>query len=137
MAVPAIPETVTGRVVSVNPKGVKLDGRADWLNFSKFAPDLVPPMRGQHVTLTLYRQGFVRAVEATSGPQELATGHRGNLHAGVQKDRTITRLAVLKAAAEFAAARPQLKSGDVLKIAASWERWVGRAESADETVDAF
>lgn len=43
-----------------------------------------------------------------------------------KKDRTITRLAVLKAAAEFAASRPELKSGDVLKIAASWEAWANR-----------
>ena len=65
MAVPATPETVTGRVASVNPKGVKLDGHADWFNFSRFARDLVPPMRGQAVTLTLDRQGFVR--ECTAG----------------------------------------------------------------------
>jgi hypothetical protein len=48
------------------------------------------------------------------------------------RDRTITRLAVLKAAAEFGAARPQPKSGDVLAIASSWEWWVTR-ESADQT----
>lgn len=37
------------------------------------------------------------------------------------------------------AARPSLKSGDVLSIAASWERWVNReAESTlDLTDDAF
>ena len=137
MAVPSTPETISGRVVSVNPKGLKLDGHDGWLNFSKFAVDLVPPMRGQHVTLTLDRQGYIRAVTGADGPQEPATGRQGNLYAGVHKDRTITRLAVLKAAAEFAASRPQLKSGDVLTIAASWERWVNRAESADETVDAF
>jgi hypothetical protein len=133
VAVPSTPDTISGRVVSVNPKGLKLDGESDWRNFSRFASDIVPPMRGQHVTLRLDRQGYVRAVEATSGPQEPATGH---LHAGVQKDRTITRLAVLKAAAEFAAARPQLKSGDALMIAASWERWVNR-DAADDLTDAF
>ena len=130
---PSPDQLVTGRVTSVNPKGVKLDGESDWRNFSKFASDIIPPMRGQHVTLTLDRQGYVRAVEATSGPQEPATGH---LHAGVQKDRTITRLAVLKAAAEFAASRPQLKSGDVLTIAASWARWVTRPDG-DDLTDAF
>jgi hypothetical protein len=45
---------------------------------------------------------------------------------------------VLKAAAEFGAARPNLKSGDVLAIAASWERWVTRESSTeDEIGDAF
>lgn len=130
---PLTPETITGRVASVNPKGLKLDGHADWFNFSRYAADIVPPMRGQHVTLTLDRQGFVRAVEANSGHQEPATGHQG---ATSVKDRTITRLAVLKAAAEFAAARPQVKSGEVLRIAASWERWVTRPDG-DELTDAF
>jgi len=59
---PSPDQLVTGRVAAVNPKGLKLDGGANWLNFSKFATDLVPPMRGQFVTLTLDRQGFIRAV---------------------------------------------------------------------------
>ncbi len=42
------------------------------------------------------------------------------------KDRTITRLACLKAAAEFGASRPDAKSTDVLKIAEKWEAWVNR-----------
>lgn len=54
---------------------------------------------------------------------------------GHYRDRTITRLAVLKAAAEFAAARPQLKSGDVLSIAASWERWINRETAAEDLAD--
>jgi hypothetical protein len=134
VAVPSAPDTITGRVVSVNPKGVKLDGRAEWFNFSKFAPDLVPPMRGETVSLTLDRQGFVRAIEATGGPQEPATGR---LHAGVQKDRTITRLAVLKAAAEFAARMPNASSSDVLKVAEAWEAWVNRPYDGPELADAF
>lgn len=44
------------------------------------------------------------------------------------KDRTITRLAVLKAAAAFAARRPTAASADVLKVAAAWERWVLRSD---------
>jgi hypothetical protein len=40
------------------------------------------------------------------------------------RDRTISRLAVLKAAAAFGASRPDLKSADVLKIAECWLRWV-------------
>jgi hypothetical protein len=42
------------------------------------------------------------------------------------RETAITRLAVLKAAAEFAAGRPEIKSGDVLAIAARWEAWVAR-----------
>jgi len=72
MAVPSTPETITGRVASVNPKGVRLDGQDGWLNLSKYAPHIVPPMRGQTVTLTLDRQGFVRTVQAQDGPTTTA-----------------------------------------------------------------
>jgi len=91
---PSPDQQITGRVVSVNPKGVRLDGHDGWLNFSRFAADIVPPMRGQHVTLTLDRQGFVRGVEASSGPQEPATGRQAPTS---DRDRTITRLAVRRA----------------------------------------
>ena len=124
---------VTGRAVSVNPKGLKLDGEDAWRNFSKFSPDIVPPMRGQTVTLTLDRQGFIRAVDASGAPQEATRGRQAPTG---QRDIVITRLACLKAAAEFAAARPQLKSGEVLKIAASWERWINRP-AGDELTDAL
>ena len=40
------------------------------------------------------------------------------------KSRTISRLAVLKAAASFAATRQDIKSADVLRIAQSWLTWV-------------
>jgi hypothetical protein len=47
------------------------------------------------------------------------------------RDRTISRLAVLKAAAEFGASRPDLKSGDVLKIANSWLAWVEKPQAKE------
>ena len=54
------------------------------------------------------------------------------------KDRTITRLPVLKAAAEFGAARPSPLSGDVLAIAATWKKWVNREEETTyDLTDAF
>jgi hypothetical protein len=40
------------------------------------------------------------------------------------RGRTISRLAVLKAAAEFGASRPDLKSRDILAIAGRWLAWV-------------
>ena len=42
------------------------------------------------------------------------------------RDRTISRLAVLKAAAEFGASRPDMKSAEVLAIADRWVAWVER-----------
>jgi hypothetical protein len=105
VAVSASPDqTITGRVASVNPKGVKLDGHAEWLNFSRYAADIVPPMSGQHVTLTLDRQGFVR--ECTAGVTAKTDETPGAIHAygapptaktdetrsaAGARDRTITR----------------------------------------------
>jgi hypothetical protein len=138
MALPAY-DTTSGIVRSVNPKGLKLEGHEDWLNFSKFATDLVVPERGAAVTLTLDKSGFIRRVDAADGAevtmtQNAAPGASSSTH----RDRTITRLAVLKAAAEFGAARPNLKSGDVLAIAASWERWINRdCETTYDLTDAF
>jgi len=138
VAVLATPDTVTGRVASVNPKGVKLEGHPDWFNFSRYASDIVPPMRGQAVALTLDRQGFVRNITAGVTAKTDETMSVASLCAGIadRNDRTITRLAVLNAAAEFAANRPQVKSGEVLKIAASWEWWVNR-DADDDLTDAF
>ena len=52
----------------------------------------------------------------------------GNIVAGGVGEQTHQVLknlrAVLKAAAEFGASRPDLKSSEVLKIADSWIRWV-------------
>jgi len=42
------------------------------------------------------------------------------------RERTIAKLAVLKAAAQFGASRPELKSADVLRIADTWLAWVER-----------
>lgn len=139
MALPAY-DTTSGIVSSVNPKGVKLEGQADWLNFSKYAAeDIIPPMRGQSVTLTLDRQGFVRGITSADGSEPSPAAQSAPQSAqSSQRERTITRLAVLKAAAEFGAARGTLKSGDVLAIAASWERWVNRQEETTYTLtDAF
>jgi hypothetical protein len=116
---PNIPgELVTGVVAGVNPKGLRLGGESEWRNFSKFAANLTPPAKGTPVALTLDRQGWIRSIELA----EASTDRQHGPSAG--RDATITRLAVLKAAAAFAATRGELKSADVLKIAASWEAWV-------------
>jgi hypothetical protein len=128
---------VAGTVEAVNPKGIKIAGA--WHNFSRFAEDLVIPERGQDVTLTVDKAGFVRTVTVTDGADVGAAIRNASPPASADRDRTITRLAVLKAAAEFGAARPGLKSGEVLRIAESWERWVLRpdAEPHEDLMDAF
>lgn len=131
-------EFVTGRVVSVNDKGLKLEGQDSWMNVSKYAVGVVLPERGETVTVTLDKAGFLRAVAPSDGALTTPPRVAGGSDLPSTKDRTITRLAVLKAAAEFGAARPNLKSGEVLAIAASWERWIMReAENTVDLTDAF
>lgn len=123
--------TLTGRVVSVNDKGLKFEGAGAWANYSKFAVGIVAPERGETVTVTLDKAGFIRSV-SNDAPARIAGGSDHPVSARTDKDRTITRLAVLKAAAEYAASKPESKSTDVLAIAASWERWVNRADDIEE-----
>ena len=71
-------------------------------------------------TVRLDKSGFIRAIEAAE------TGSHTESVSGPSRDQTITRLPVLKAAAEFAASRPDIKSSDVLRIAEVWEQWIAR-----------
>lgn len=131
---------VVGTVRSVNEKGLKLEGHDAWLNASKFAIGLVLPERGETVACTLDKAGFLRCVGPADGVVPTAPPVRGASDAPPAapstRERTISRLAILKAAAEFGAARPNLKSGDVLAIAASWERWVNREQELTYDLDA-
>ncbi len=133
----SLSSTFTGRVASVNERGLRLDGEESWFNLSKFALGVVLPERGQTVTVTVDSKGFLRSCVPADGPAPLPIA--GGSHAITSdKDRTITRLAVLKAAAEFGASRPSLKSGDILKIAESFERWVLRSgDPLDDLEEAF
>jgi len=130
---------ISGVVRSVNDKGLKLEGFDSWFNVSRFAVGVVLPERGETVTVTLDKAGFLRAVAPADGvPLTPAPSGAPERTSSQHRDRTITRLAVLKAAAEFGAARPSLKSGEVLAIAASWERWINRdEESTYDLTDAF
>ncbi len=140
MASPLFDQAVTGRVTHANEKGIRLDVSDGWLNVSKFAVGVVIPEKGESVTVTLDKGGFIRAIEhaGDAGARPAPLPVAGGSHAvPTDKDRTITRLACLKAAAEFAAGR-DVKSGDVLKIAESWEWWVNRsADPADDPAEAF
>lgn len=129
--------TYTGRVASVNDKGLRLDGHDAWYNVSKFAPPFELPERGQTVTVCIDSKGFLRSCvvvgtpNGAHAPQNGAPGHSAPIPPST-RETTITRLAVLKAAAEFAASKQESKSADVLKIAACWERWVLRSD--DDTI---
>jgi hypothetical protein len=133
--------TLTGRAVCVNDNGLKFEGAGAWTNVSKYAVGVVLPQKGQTVTVTLDKSGFIRScavVGAGCAPSPARVAGGSDVPAASStKDRTITRLAVLKAAAEYAASKPDSKSTDVLAIAAAWEKWVLRDDAPDDLTDAF
>lgn len=117
-------DQVEGVVERVNDTGIFVAG--DWRNFSRFKT-VERPSRGDRVRLELDAKGFINnlhVLEATATPATAAS----------ERSQTITRLAVLKAAAAFAANREAVKSADVLKIADAWLAWVEQplSSSADQ-----
>ena len=115
-----IVERVEGVVTASNARGVKLAGRDEYVNFSKYAsPPIAPPRRGQHVTLGLDADGYVCDLVVDLGAAAPPASDR---------ERIITRLSVLRSAATFVAGyaqcREDVKSSDVLAIADVWLKWV-------------
>ena len=109
-------ETVNGRVEARNERGIRVAG--EWRNVSRYHPLELPEV-GAHVALGLDPKGFITTLEVVATKEGSgAKPHHGG------RDETITRLAVLKAAAAFGAARPDCKSSDVLQIADRWLEWV-------------
>jgi hypothetical protein len=109
-------EDVEGLVESVNATGLKIGGA--WVNVSRFHPVALPDA-GAHVRLKIDSKGYIVDLENVSreSPAVLSP-----------KDDRITRLAVLKAAAEFVGlwgqSREDVRSEHVLVIADKWLRWV-------------
>jgi hypothetical protein len=105
---------IEGRVEQVNERGIFVAG--EWRNVSRFKP-ITLPTQGSQVRVETDPKGFIAMLEV--------------LDAAPPRNATITRLAVLKAAALFGASRPDLKSADVLAIASKWLAWVEQS-AADE-----
>jgi len=108
-------EDVEGVVESVNQTGLKIGGA--WVNVSRFKPITLPDA-GAHVRLKIDNKGYIVDLENLSPiAQNLSN-----------KDERITRLAVLKAAAEFVGLwgqnREEVKSEHVLVLADRWLKWV-------------
>jgi len=119
-------EYVEGTVVSSNPRGVKLDGTDDYLNFSKFTADpIVPPARGTNVRLGLDASGFVREVQVLNGSTTVAA-----LAPSGNRDREIRRMAAMKTAAQlvaaFAQCREDVKVEHVFPLADRVLEWLER-----------
>lgn len=133
----SLSSTFHGRVVAVNMRGLKLEGHDEWTNFSKFAPEIIPPLKGETVTIVVDRSGFIRSCETLDGPAPIRGGSDARIDAQgrsgrSEKDRTITRLAVLRSAVQLAQGRGDLSSADVLRVAEVFEAWVYREGNEDD-----
>jgi hypothetical protein len=124
-------ETVSGFVEQVNAKqtGIKVAG--EWLNISQYRPLTELPKAGQRVNVQVERTdrgAWIDSAEVLDGGQvhALTQPRRGGGGGGRSPAelREIRRLTALKAAAVFGASRPDMKSGDVLKVADAWLAWV-------------
>jgi hypothetical protein len=112
--------TVEGTVQTRNERGVQVDGQ--WLNLSRFKPIELPDV-GARVRAEVDNRGFLCMLEvlepAPAAPTPAVVSDR---------DARITRLAVLKAAANFlglmSQTREDVRSEHVLILAEKWLTWV-------------
>lgn len=111
--------TFEGAVEARNDRGIKLDG--EWRNISKFRPVDLPEV-GTRVRAEVDDKGFLKSIDVLAAVLVEHTPATASL----SRNETITRLAVLKAAANFAATRSDIKSADVLAVAERWLEWVER-----------
>ncbi len=113
---------VEGVVASINERGIRLDGGLEWLNFSQYA-DVPRPLRGQRVRVTVKDRWITDLQVLAPDPQMLLAASEGHGAPSSTRERTINAPG-RKAAAAFAASRPDAKSSDVPKLADAWLRWV-------------
>lgn len=109
-------QQVEGVVEATNATGLKIGGA--WINLSRFHPVELPE-QGAHVRVEVDSKGFIKDLEVL----KTAGADHTPVTASLSRNETITRLAVLKAAAMFGASR-DIRSSDVLKIADLWLAWV-------------
>jgi hypothetical protein len=116
-------ELVEGVVEQTNPNGIRVVGT--WLNVSKYRP-LDPPVVGTRVKCEADTRGFIHSLEVLEAVTQ-------SLAASSGRDDRITRLAVLKASAEFlglmSQTREEVRGDHVLVLAEKWLAWVEQAGS--------
>ena len=118
------PSVLTGIVQAVNARGLKLGGR--WFNYSRFSP-VARPEVGQTVRLELDGT-FIRVLEHDPETGAVPAQDPDTQEAtGPSRERVITRLACLKAAAAFLAPRLTSEEGELVVLAEVLEDWVLRA----------
>jgi len=110
------PNIIEGTVEARNERGIRVGG--DWFNVSQFRPVALPDV-GQFVRLKVQPKGYINSLEVIQPTAAVAAPNDR-----VARETRISRMAVLKAAANFAATRQDIKSSDVLRIADAWVAWV-------------
>jgi len=125
-------ETVTGLVEQVNQNrtGIKVGGA--WLNISQYKPLGELPTPGQRVDVHVEktdRASWIQSIDVLDDgqvhqlPMQQRRGGGGGGRSPAEL-REIRRLTCLKAAAEFCARRPDVKSAQVVEVAERWLQWV-------------
>ena len=109
---------VEGVVEAINARGIKI--RGEWLNVSQFKSVTLPEV-GEYVRIKLQPKGFIDSVEVVKSAHETPAVLS-------PKDDRITKLAVLKAAANFlgqmSQTREEVRSEHVLQLSDKWLKWV-------------
>ena len=122
----AVTDQIEGLVEARNERGIRVGD--EWRNMSKFHP-LELPGQGARVRLELDNKGFIRTLQILDqAPSATSSSDR---------DRTITRLSVLKTAAQFLGAMAQVheevKSDHVLVLAEKWLQWVEQTPNSPQS----
>jgi hypothetical protein len=122
-------ETVSGLVEQINAKqtGLKING--EWLNVSMYHPLAELPKPGQRINATIERTdrgAWIESAEVLDGGtvHPLTQPRRGGGGRPQSAPRDIRRQSALHSAVLFAAARPDLKAADVLKVADHFHTWL-------------
>jgi hypothetical protein len=121
-------ERVQGSVEQVNAKGTGIKLLGEWLNVSQYSPISVMPMPGELVDVQVERSECGSWIKSLTIQGRSASSTFSGQPAA-SRDRTGTRLAVLKAAASFlrlmGQAREEVRSDHLLVLADKWLAWVG------------
>jgi hypothetical protein len=116
-------EQVEGVVEATNRTGLKIAGA--WINVSQFHPVELPET-GAHVRVNVDSKGYIRELEILDSK----LSEEKTPAVASDRDARITKLAVLKAAADFlgqmSQTREEIRSEHVLILADRWLAWVNQ-----------
>lgn len=137
-------ETIAGRVTSVNDTGFKIDGRQEYLNYSKYgeAANVARATVGEFVTVVVDRNSkgsmYIQSLSKNGHDQEARRSVYSEAEEdGADRQLLIVRQTCLKQAVEFYGIvnhTPEecgKASDHVIALATRFENWVTRKESRE------